>query len=422
MIKFRPNAPSHHFMRAERGKMPRSGVRVLLAVLLPLLFVLPTLAKEKANTPPVRTPYYVPHLLDSVEDAAGKLHFLQPRLYVYAGGPAAEQLAVDQNGVNIFFSAHGVTQKTQYFWAWGGGFNAPVYSPYENHWTFSVSYAAVHYLFAFPGSLQVATKDEVNMIAVYDTDDLHMLLDAIATLTVATGNTNFYVADFDYSPLETKAMKKLKVDWADRVTAVQAGGPADKAGLQEGDIIVSADGKSAQLILRTIREGVQASPTGYTVHLSVLRDGVPMEKQITYAALWPAEAVKALQARTVAFAKGSGAQSGAQPGAQPGASSTASATPAPSGVKLGVRAHNITLEEAQTAGLPEARGVFVDEIAPNGIAEAAKIQPGDVILEIDGATARSLDEVKAALLKGAPSKIKVWRKGAPLSLTVAQSL
>jgi hypothetical protein len=52
------------------------------------------------------------------------------------------------------------------------------------------------------------------------------------------------------------------------------------------------------------------------------------------------------------------------------------------------------------------------------ISRSAKV----VILQIDGAATGSLDALKAILLKGTPSSIKVWRKGAAVTLTVAQSL
>jgi hypothetical protein len=397
--------------------MERSRVRILLAIMLPLLFATPGIAKDRpAPPPPVRTPYYVPHLLDSVQDAAGKLQFLQPR--IFSGGVAAQQLAVDQNGVNIAFSEHGVNQRTQYFWAWGGGYNAPVVTPYENHWTFSVSYAQIRGFFGYPREMGVSAKGSYQSLTLSTLDDVHMFLDALVTLTVASGNPDFFVFDFDWDQANAKISKKLKLPSVVVVTDIQAGGPADKAGLQEGDLITAVDGKPTSEIVASMHDGLKASPSGYTVHLSVVRNGAPVEVAIKYAALWPAEAVQMLQVRTAAMARAGGAQPSG-----PDAAGSSSALPAaPTGVKLGIRGHNITPDEAKSAGLTDVRGVMIDEVAANGIADNARVLAGDVLLEIDGAAAGTLDELKAVLLKGTPSRIKVWRKGAALSLLVAQSL
>jgi membrane-associated protease RseP (regulator of RpoE activity) len=420
--------------------MKSTRVWILSAIFLPLLAISAAASNKPGTAPVERIPYYVPHLLDSVEDAAGKLHFLQPNISSLSGTShhvPVQQLSIYQYGVNFLFSEHGMDQETQYFWSWDGGYNAPIVTPYENNWSFSIKYASVRFMRAFPRRLLVVFCDyqgsgrmeigadqiksfediteQYRMLSTGNLDSMHMFLDAFATLTVASGNANFIVVDFDYAHVDDKTSQRLKLDRkAIRVvTQVQAGGPADKAGLQEGDVIVSADGKSMRDYYKTLSEGVQASPGGYTMHLSLLRNGVPLEKEVTYAPLWPAEAVQALQARSAALAKSNAA-------AASGADATS--TSASGGVKLGVRVHNITAEEARSAGLNEVRGVLVEEVAASGIAADAKVQPGDVILEIDGAAIGSREEMKAILQKGAPSRIKVWRKGAALFLTVRQNM
>jgi S1-C subfamily serine protease len=91
-------------------------------------------------------------------------------------------------------------------------------------------------------------------------------------------------------------------------------------------------------------------------------------------------------------------------------------------VILGVHAHNITPSEAQAAGIADAQGIFVEQIAAGSLAEQAKILPGDVILALDGKPAVTLEAMRAILQNGAPSNIKVWRHGEAVSLTVSQSL
>lgn len=392
--------------------MSRTRILSFAATLLSLCPGTPATAREKAPPPkPERTPYYIPHLLNSVEDAAGKLRFLQPR--ISSGGVTAQQMTVDQNGVNIYFSAHGVTQHSEYYWSWGGGYNAPVVTPYENNWTFSASYATAIAFFAFPRDMGITGNNRYSSVTLSGLDDVHMFLDAFVTLTVAGGNADFFVYDFDWNAADPKVTKKLKLEDVSVVTDIQAGGPADKAGLQEGDLIVGIDGNPVKGMVGTMFRGLKRSPAGYTAHLSVVRNGTPMEINATYSRMWPLEEILALQGRTAAMAHSGGVQGGVAPGAP---------APPASGPRLGIRAHNITAEDARNAGMTEAHGVVVDEVAADSFADGAKVQAGDVLLEIDGVAVGSVDEIKAVMQKGTPARIKVWRKGQVQMLVVAQSL
>ena len=42
------------------------------------------------------------------------------------------------------------------------------------------------------------------------------------------------------------------------------------------------------------------------------------------------------------------------------------------------------VEEATELGAPELRGVKIEEVLPNSVAEQAKLQPGDVIIAVNG--------------------------------------
>jgi membrane-associated protease RseP (regulator of RpoE activity) len=395
-------------------------VLTFLVLALPLFSAVPAAAGDK-NADTTRIPYYVPHLLPSVDDAASKLRFLQPHLF--SNGVVAQQIFVDQNGVNVSFSQQGVNVQSHYFWAWNGGYNAPVSTPYNNQWSFSAAYSTVRLVSAFQsphhpgmGFLEVATAETVNYLNADSIENTHMLFDAIVTLIVASGNTDFCAfADFDIDPAPQKELqkelKKLKADAAWTVATVQQGGPADIAGIHKGDIVYLVDDGSAMRIWTTIRKRLQQSPSGYTVKLGLMRDKVPVTVSVTYKAPWTAEQIQALQARTAAMAHANAAQASAP-----------AAPPAPGGVKLGVRAHNISAAEVQTAGLADAKGIFVDEITKDGIADQAKLQPGDIILAIDGKPLATIEQMKVVLQAGAPTTIKIWRRGEALTLAISESM
>jgi serine protease Do len=81
---------------------------------------------------------------------------------------------------------------------------------------------------------------------------------------------------------------------------------------------------------------------------------------------------------------------------------------------LGVRIQNVTDEIAESLGLDDAEGALVASITPDGPAENAKIEPGDVILEFDGKTIgrmRGLPRIVAETEIGKAVDVIVWRRG-----------
>ena len=80
---------------------------------------------------------------------------------------------------------------------------------------------------------------------------------------------------------------------------------------------------------------------------------------------------------------------------------------------LGVRIQAVTDEIAESLGLDKARGALVASVNDNGPAQAAGIQPGDVILSFDGKTVtdmRRLPRLVAETPVGKTVPVTVWRK------------
>ena len=87
---------------------------------------------------------------------------------------------------------------------------------------------------------------------------------------------------------------------------------------------------------------------------------------------------------------------------------------------LGVRIQNVTEDIAESIGLDEARGALVTSV-PEGPAEEAGIEAGDVILSFDGqdiADTRELVGIVGNSSVGATVRVVVWRDGARETLRV----
>jgi serine protease Do len=81
---------------------------------------------------------------------------------------------------------------------------------------------------------------------------------------------------------------------------------------------------------------------------------------------------------------------------------------------LGVRIQTVTDEIAESLGLDEAEGALVASVTPDGPAEAAKIEPGDVILEFDHKKIdrmRGLPRIVAETPIGKEVEVAIWRRG-----------
>ena len=81
---------------------------------------------------------------------------------------------------------------------------------------------------------------------------------------------------------------------------------------------------------------------------------------------------------------------------------------------IGVRIQSVTEEIAESLGIKGSHGALVASITPEGPAEKAKLQPGDVITEFDGKSVnamRNLPRIVAETPIGKNAEIKFWRDG-----------
>ena len=179
------------------------------------------------------------------------------------------------------------------------------------------------------------------------------------------------------------------------VTGVERGSAADKAGVKQGDVILSFAGRPVR-DLNSLRNRVAESAPGSKNPLVIVRDGSERTLTITLD--------EAASSRAAADVENP--SDGASAGA------------------LGVRVSPLTPEVARREGIAaDTKGVVVDDVDPDSRAASAGLQAGDVIKQINRQPVASVDELRAAVKKTTdrPILMLVSRDGRDLFLTVRLS-
>jgi len=174
------------------------------------------------------------------------------------------------------------------------------------------------------------------------------------------------------------------------VSGVDAGSPAEKAGLKQGDVIMSYNGKAVR-DSNQLRNDVASTTPGSTVAVEVLRNGQTENLKATVGEL---EGKKEL------------GESSSNRG---------------EGGKYGMSVEPLTPEIAEQIGVPRGtQGVVVDDVDQAGLAADSGLAQGDVIEKVDGKPVKTGEELKAALNRtdGKPSLLLVHRKDATIFLTL----
>ncbi len=148
------------------------------------------------------------------------------------------------------------------------------------------------------------------------------------------------------------------------VSNVEKGGPAEKAGIQSGDVILKLNGEllkdSSDLSVQ-----IAAIPPGTVVNLEVWRNHAPRNIAVTLGSL------------------------------EDKRTASASAAPHEQGGRLGLSVRPLSPEEQRQANM---KGGVVVERATGPAADAG-IQSGDVVLAANGAAVASAEELRAAVEK-----------------------
>ncbi len=148
------------------------------------------------------------------------------------------------------------------------------------------------------------------------------------------------------------------------VADVMENGPADKAGIRRGDVIVTYNGKKIK-DNETLPRLVGSTEIGKKVKLGLVRDKKPMQVEVIIGELQE-EALRASKKTEVEK-------------------------------DLGLVVQDITPDVAKHLNIKNKRGVIVTDVIPGSPAQEADIRSGDVIREIGRRPIRSVAEFKAAV-------------------------
>jgi serine protease Do len=179
-----------------------------------------------------------------------------------------------------------------------------------------------------------------------------------------------------------------------QIRSIEAGGPADKAGLRVGDVIVEYNGKTVTDNSQLTGLVTRTAPNT-TVPLKVVRDRKTIPLNVTVIEL----DLEAEQAGNLIGPDIQERQRQRQPSQETG---------------FGMTIEPVSREMQRESQLPAsvAAGAVVTDLNPNGPAAEAGLIVGDIILRVNTTPVSSLDQTSQALAaveSGRSARLVVWR-------------
>jgi serine protease Do len=151
------------------------------------------------------------------------------------------------------------------------------------------------------------------------------------------------------------------------VAQVVPDSPAQKAGIEQGDVITEFDGK-AVTSSKELPRIVASTPVGKTVTVKLSRDGKATERLVKLGEM---------EEKGVEVSKGSSSHKA-----------------------LGIGVQNLTPEIAKEPGVKKDSGVVVTQVEPGSAAADAGIQTGDVIREVNRMPVKDVEDFARKVEKG----------------------
>jgi serine protease Do len=186
---------------------------------------------------------------------------------------------------------------------------------------------------------------------------------------------------------ELKAKLGLGTDEGALVSDVVSSGPAEKAGIKRGDVILQFDGKAIQNS-RDLPFVVASTPIGKTVVVEVMRDNQRINLQVKTEELKEeAEAAPPSEARP----------------------------------HLGMEVQEITNEMVKNYNLSRTSGVIIVQVENGSPAAEAGLTPGDIIVEVDKKPVKdvnTLNNLLAGVKEGQTILFLIDRGGTTIFVTL----
>ena len=201
----------------------------------------------------------------------------------------------------------------------------------------------------------------------------------------ATGTVKRGYLGVGIQPLTTDIAAGLGLpkDKGEIVASVEPAGPAARAGIKQGDVVVKINGSDVTYD-NTLSFVVANTPIGSAVPIELIRDG---QRRTITATISQRPAESVVQARA-GFAPDAGDEDSAK--TAPGAEATKQS--------LGITLQPLTPQLRQQLKLPESvRGVVIAGISPGSDAASNGLQRGDIIVQINQRPTTTPAEAAAAV-------------------------
>jgi len=187
------------------------------------------------------------------------------------------------------------------------------------------------------------------------------------------------------------------------IATVNPKGPADRAGLEPGDVVTEFNGKPVKDSDSLVGMVVNTKP-GTAIPLTIYRDNQRKTLTVTIDEL----DLDAEQSR----------------GARLPSNAPRENEPQPTATDFGMTLDALTPDAARRLDLPSNQGgAIVTDVDRNSSADRGGVLPGDVILEVNRQKVANLSQVTRELQKaqpGAPVFLLVWREGSAAFLTLTK--
>jgi serine protease Do len=167
--------------------------------------------------------------------------------------------------------------------------------------------------------------------------------------------------------------------------------PAEQAGIERGDVIMTFNGKAVNNS-RDLAATVAAMPVGEDTEVLVLREGREKTLSLTVGTL-PNDAPMSEAPENDLSSRG----------------------------QWGMQLQNLTPEMARAQGLDDSQGVGVAGVQPDSPAAEAGLRPGDILVQVNRRAVGSIDDVKAAMAANDSDQLLLLVKRQQGNLFVALS-